>query len=327
MLWNDFAGNHAARAAVAGYVDSGRLPHALLLEGPAGSGRRTMARLIAQAAICLAPEGEKPCGHCAGCHKAAAGVHPDIREVEGEGKSHSIAVDVIRELREQAYVLPNEAPHRVTIIAGAQDMNEAAQNALLKVLEEPPAHMLFLLTCENRSQMLSTVQSRTLCISLSGVEEDEGWPVICRRLPQTTEQDARRALRLFGGLIGQAIEGLQGGGLSDVIDKTAALAQALVQPDELPLLRLTATMDKTLWDGTLRGLQLAARDALTAGAGVTTQSPSEQAVACLSGGLTRQQLMALVDTTGALLQMRARYMNPTLFSVVSAARLRQVAGR
>lgn len=327
MKWEDFAGNAAAKEMLSGYVDSGRLPHALLIEGPAGSGRRTVARRLAQAAVCLS-DGEKPCGACAGCRKALAGAHPDILETGGSGGARSLHADTIRSIREQAYVLPNEAPRRVMILTGAQDMTETAQNALLKVLEEPPEHVLFLLTCENRSQMLSTVQSRALCVSLAGVEEEEGWPVICRRMPQTQPEQARRALRLFGGLIGRAMEGLQEGSLTQVVERTEEMARAVTAADELPLVRLTAGLDKSLWDGVLHGLQLAARDALVAGVGAAGErSPSPGAVKSLSGCCTRQQLMALLDVTEELLQCRRRHMNPTLFSVVAAARLRQAAGK
>lgn len=326
MKWDGLAGNTAAKEMLSGYIDSGRLPHALLIEGPVGSGRRTFARQIARAVICSDQTGNIPCGVCSHCHKALAGSHPDIGEIEGEGKSHTIAVGTIRDLREQAYIHPNEAKRRVMIIADAQDMNEAAQNALLKVLEEPPAHSLFILTCENRSQMLSTIQSRTLCVSLGGVAEEEALSVVCRLQPECSQEDARKALRLFGGVIGRAVEGLQGGDLSAVIEKTAEMAEALVKPEELPLLRLTATMDKTLWDGVLSGLQLAARDGLAGETGGVL-SPSPDATAALKGHLTRQQLMAVIREIEELAVYRRRYMNATLFSVVAAARLRQAAGK
>lgn len=85
MNWDGIVGNSAVKAMLSGYVDSGRLPHALLIEGAPGSGRRTLARQIAMAAVCLSPAGDKPCGVCAGCRKAAAGVHPDITEI---GRAH-----------------------------------------------------------------------------------------------------------------------------------------------------------------------------------------------------------------------------------------------
>lgn len=327
MRWDGLAGNLSAKKTLSGFVDAGRLPHALLIEGPPGSGRRSFALRMAQAAVCLAAE-EKPCGVCAGCHKALADTHPDIMRAGGSGGARSFHVDAIRAIRETAYILPNEAPRRVILLEQAENMTDTAQNALLKILEEPPGHVLFILTCENRSQLLPTIQSRAVCIALGAVEEDEGWLVIRERLPEVAEEDARQALRLFGGLIGRALEGLQEGRLTQVVEQTAALADRIVQPEELPLLQWTAGLDKDLWDGVLRGLQLAARDALAAGVGSPgREAPSPRAAERLSKGLTRQQLMRLIDTIQELIRARERYMNPTLFSVVAAARLREAAGR
>lgn len=74
-------------------------------------------------------------------------------------------------------MLPNEAAYRVLILAEAQTMTPQAQNALLKILEEPPAHVIFILTCENRSQLLETVRSRCVCLTLQPVAWDEAAPV------------------------------------------------------------------------------------------------------------------------------------------------------
>lgn len=327
MRWDGLAGNDSAKKTLSGFMDAGRLPHALLMEGPPGSGRRSFARRVAQAAVCLSAE-DKPCGVCAGCRKALAETHPDISQTGGGGGARSFHVDAIRAIRETAYILPNEAPRRVILLTQAEDMTETAQNALLKILEEPPAHVLFILTCENRSQMLPTIQSRSVCIALGAVEEEEGWPVICEHLPEVSQEQARRALRLFGGLIGRALESLQQGQLTQIIDQTAILAERMVGPEELPLLQWTAGLDKELWDGVLRGLQLAARDALVVSMGADIrEAPSPQAAEYLAKGLSRQQLMRLIDTVQELIRARGRYMNPTLFSVVSAARLRQAAGR
>ena len=170
MRWDGLAGNLSAKKTLSGFVDAGRLPHALLIEGPPGSGRRSFALRMAQAAVCLAAE-ENPCGVCAGCHKALADTHPDIMRAGGSGGARSFHVDAIRAIRETAYILPNEAPRRVILLEQAENMTDTAQNALLKILEEPPGHVLFILTCENRSQMLPTIQSRAVCVALGAVEE------------------------------------------------------------------------------------------------------------------------------------------------------------
>ncbi|WRS27272.1 ATP-binding protein [Oscillospiraceae bacterium MB08-C2-2] len=139
----------------------GRLFHAVLAEGP---GREQLARRLAQAALC---EGEpKPCGQCSHCHKAEKGVHPDILVYGGSG---SFPVEQVREIRTQAFVMPNEARGKVFILEEAQNMTIQAQNALLKILEEPPSGVVFVLTCDNKARLLTTILSRVTVLSL---EED-----------------------------------------------------------------------------------------------------------------------------------------------------------
>lgn len=170
----------------------------------------------------------------------------------------------MRELRDSAYVLPNEAPRRVMILAGAQGMTEQAQNALLKILEEPPAHAVFLLTCENRASMLPTILSRVQCVSLGPVPEEEALPILKQRLPDQGEEALRRSFRLFGGIIGRTLQGLEDGTFQRVLELAPRLAEAVCAPDELTLLRATAPLekDKAAVDGVLGAVRLIFRDAL-----------------------------------------------------------------
>ncbi len=143
---------------------AGRLSHAYLITGPAGSGKHDLARALTQALVCTGED--RPCGVCSHCKKAAAGIHPDVTVLcPAEGK-RDILVDQVRMLRSDAYVRPNEAPRKVYLIDPASSLNDSAQNSLLKVLEEGPAYAAFLLIAEAAGQLLPTVRSRCEQISL-----------------------------------------------------------------------------------------------------------------------------------------------------------------
>ena len=135
------------------------LSHAYILSGPAGSGKRTLAGLLAAALVCDRRGGALPCLSCAGCRKAEGGIHPDIVRVGDDGKDISVAQ--VRALRADAYIRPNEAERKVYILENAQTMNASAQNALLKLLEEGPAYASFLLVTDQAGALLDTV--RSLC--------------------------------------------------------------------------------------------------------------------------------------------------------------------
>ena len=325
----EFVGNEVAKAQLASRLDSGSLPHALLLEGPVGSGRRTMARLIAAAAICRG-DGERPCGRCAACHKVLRRIHPDVTELGGSEEARSFHIDVVRTLREDAYVLPNEAPVKVFILCDVQTMTDQAQNALLKLLEEPPAHVRLILTCENRSQLLETVRSRLFTVALSGVTPSAAAAMLRRQLPDRSEEELLRAATLWGGVIGQAQRSLQDGSYREILEWLPPLAQGIVAPTELALLKATAPLEKAKDSipAVLSGLQLILRDALVCRYNCGPMlSTSPETAKLLAGSLTKQQLLALLDAVDELYAARLRNINHTLFLTLLCSRLRSAAGK
>ena len=146
------------------------LKHAYILASPSKEEGLRAAGRIAAAAVCREML-NVPCGVCRACRKAFAGVHPDIitvqRPLDKNGsRKKEIVVDQVRELAMDAPVLPNEAERKVYIIEDADRMNLNAQNAALKLLEEPPQGVIFLLCVENPGLMLETVRSRCAVINV-----------------------------------------------------------------------------------------------------------------------------------------------------------------
>lgn len=210
-------GNSSIKSAVQNAISARRIPHAIMIEGDAGLGRHTLAKYIAASAVCGGEE--RPCGSCRDCHLSDVGSHPDISVIAPEEGKKQISVDQIRALRAEAFVKPHSAECRVFIIDGAERMNESAQNALLKVLEEPPQSVKFILITLSRTILLETIVSRCTVLSLSAPEHSlaEGY------LRDTTDYEEALiadAVRQTGGNIGAAMGLLCG--KADSAAKTAA---------------------------------------------------------------------------------------------------------
>ncbi len=154
--------------AVKNIVKSGRMPHAFLIECDDGDTALSSAWYLA--AVCLCEGEDKPCGNCSSCRLIAGQNHPDISVLAPEKGKKSISVAAVRELRSDAFVRAHSDCGKVFIIDGAHKMNVQAQNALLKVLEEPPAGVYFVLTTPSRALLLETVVSRSTLL-MCGAEK------------------------------------------------------------------------------------------------------------------------------------------------------------
>ena len=160
--------NNAQKKRIQAQARAGTLSHAWLVLGGAPESREELAAYIAAALIC--PDREAPCGCCTHCVKLAKGIHPDLIRLEKLPDKSSYVVDQVREIVRDAYVMPNEAPRKVYLIPSADEMNINAQNAMLKILEEPPARSAFVLTAANSAAILDTVRSRCTELLADGEE-------------------------------------------------------------------------------------------------------------------------------------------------------------
>ncbi|MDC7718445.1 DNA polymerase III subunit delta' [Vogesella sp. DC21W] len=226
-----------------------RLPNAWLFTGPAGIGKSEFAHQVAQALLCEAPgAGHHACGQCQACHWFAAGNHPDYRhlapaqdEEDDDGKEGKaskrklpvIKIDGVRAVIEFAHLSSHRGGRRVVVVEPAESLNPAAANALLKVLEEPPADVVFLLVSGAPQRLLPTIKSR------------------CRQFPLTAPQPAVALAWLQQqGVDGAEAELAFHGGMP-IFEHDAELAtlrrdfvQALTQPALASLLAAVEKLDR-----------------------------------------------------------------------------------
>jgi len=167
MSWPTLYGHEAVWAHLIALLDGDRLPHALLLTGPPGIGKALLAqRLIARLACTSSPIDARPCGECPGCRQVAAATHPDLFAVSApdrrkkETRKKEIGIDRARELKRFVQLHAVVAPRKMALVDDADRLSLAAQNALLKTLEEPPGQALIVLVTASPGGLLPTVRSR-----------------------------------------------------------------------------------------------------------------------------------------------------------------------
>ena len=238
MSFDALLGNEQLKTDLARSLQTGHISHCYLITGPQGSGKHTLARLLAAAILCQGRD--KPCGVCHPCRKVLEGGHPDFITWE-DPDYQKIPVKLIREtFRPDVFIKPNESEHKIYMIS--QELGLEGQNALLTILEEPPAYAVFLLLADNPQKLLPTVRSRCRELKLSALPRQLLEERLSRDFPQASREDLRRAAERSGGFLGQA-KALLEEGLS-LPPQTAAFVRAFAGGDALALTELLVPMEK-----------------------------------------------------------------------------------
>lgn len=271
-------------------VEQGSFPHGVLVECQNEDDGVQFARFIANCLVCRGES--KPCGECEDCHKANKNGHPDIFETDGiiKSKSKVFAVDSVREIRDDAFILPNESDRKVYILKNAHNMNDQAQNAILKILEEPPSYVFFIIVTTSRSTMLETVLSRVQIYSLLSDEE------------KITDKECE-AVKSF--------------------------IKALLNVNELALVEQTAVFIKNnqFAKRILGLLSEVFRDALVLKSGYSREVRFSEEVNVLYNKLTAKSLMQLVEVCDELIGSIDRNCNNNLLVVRMCYEFKRAVGR
>ena len=297
MNFSTFVGNEKVKSELSYLLESGRLPHAIILEGEEGIGKRTFARELVANLFCRESK-NNACYECNQCSKVMRGIHPDVFEYTAPNKNKAFSIDIIRDdVRRDVFMKPNEADYKVYILGNCQAMTVEAQNAILKILEEPPAYAVFILTVTNKTALLETVLSRSVVYTINGVTPKQGADYICSISDDINFNDAQNAISVCGGNIGKALSTLNDGKLSELVNICNNICDALINDSEYDLLVSIAPFEKNnaLLVEAVIMLKSVFRDAMLYGIDVQLLSGQANTAKKLSMNLTKYKLIKMIN--------------------------------
>lgn len=276
------------RSEIEASVSNRRIPHALIIAAGDYQSRLELANYISAACLC-ASDSNAPCFECKSCKKIFSEIHPDVQLFEREKDKKEFSVKIVRDnIKSEAFIKPNEADGRVFVIKDAETMNTSAQNAFLKILEEPPKGVRFILCCDNAASMLETIRSRATVYSLLSENKSD-------------EKDEH--------IWSLAVE----------------LAELLVSSNEYAFMSksMVFSKDKEMLNSVLGKMQILFRDALAVKNGADIISGEKDCAFKLASSLSVNNILNLIGKTNELSELINKNANLNLLLTRFSSVLRQ----
>ena len=280
MGFEALLGNRQLKDNLISSLRRGRASHFYLISGPAGSGKHTLARLLAAALQCRDPQ--MPCGMCSDCRKVLSSNHPDLITVE-DPEHKKVAVKIVRDVRDDMFIRPNEGQKKIYLFP--QELGTEGQNALLKILEEPPSYGVYILLTDNAEKILPTVRSRCVELKLLPLEEGTLRRELSKRFPDKSGEDISAAIARSGGFLGQALALLEDG--AAISPQTESFLKAFAEKNSLQLASALAPMEKWKRDQLLEELEqwlVCVSNAQLCRAGMPVAVPGARQIAAARSG-------------------------------------------
>ena len=227
-------GNKTVKQGLLAAMQSGRLAHSILFCAEEGGGAGFAARCLA--ADFLYPDAPQSAA------RVMEGKSPDVLVLEGSGAAGDIKIDDVRAVRREVYATSLSAAGRVVIVKGAHRLNASSANALLKVMEEPPEGVLFLLTAPDEASVMATIKSRCCIYMLAPVSQEECEREVLRLVPHA--QDVPALCRAFGGRIGSVVRVLTDESQQKILETARHMMRAAAENREYSLLAAAAAYEK-----------------------------------------------------------------------------------
>ena len=305
MQFQDFQGQSQHIERLRREFAAHSFSHAYLFTGPAGTGKRSVARLAAAAALCRGED--KPCGVCGPCRRVAAGTHPDVHELLPETGKRDIGVAVVRAALSEVSVRAFEDGAKVFLVPQADRLSPQAQNALLKTLEEPPDGTVFILCTDKPSALLPTVASRLRIIRFHPLSQEAA----TQRLMQLGVPQARASAlaALTGGLIGPALA--MDEGAIDARKQLQSRIFSIRRVSDIPAVAAQYKDEKLDRQAFLDSLEGIVRDLLAARASGVPLSPELCDAAALAYGaaVPLQGMLSLMEKVQEARRMMGSYVS------------------